>query len=262
MQQLLILAASWKNNGKWLAPDSHLTIMGAHGKRWHALSPAAKLSFEAMADTRKEQRRREIAAATAETQAKLKLHKERVEQEKAAGGKALRISTCRFPSEDTQAFDAFCQMPDFTSKKVAALRSEALAAVQAPPLATQAALEACLQEEPRPANQRLLWLASVCKHRAHFAQTIFRVPTLDGDRFLMFVFASQSPYMVCFNDVLPITVYRDCEPVIGSSWEAICLRNWEFEFQIQFMSFCFDEALDVTEHGAIQVLGGHRVSRG
>lgn len=255
VRQLFQVAASWKSDGKWLPADHKLQIMGSHAKRWAALPDESKGQFTALAQVHQETVRLDTEQTIAHTRAKLRLHSERVEIEKAEGGKPLRVSSCRLSASEVAALDAFCVSPEFTARRVAAMRESALTPAEPPPPALQSTLSTMLEDTPGASSTgRAPWLSAVCKSRDHFARAVFKLCTAQGERHVLFVYAVQSPRMVCFNDIVPMDTYTGHEPVTGSSWESICTQQWVHVFQIQWMSFCFDESIELLADSAVEVL--------
>jgi hypothetical protein len=256
VQQLFQVAASWKSNGKWLPADHKERIMGSHGKRWAALPGAKKAEFAALAQAHQNKTRLETEHAIAHTRAKLRLHRERVEREKAEGGKPLRVSSCRLSASDIAELDAFCVSPEFIAKRIAAMRESALTPAEPPPPALQSTLSAMLGDTPSvsTSGSGAPWLSAVCRARDQFARAVFKLYTAQGERYLLFVYAVQSPRMICFSDIVPCEIYTDPVPVTGRSWESICTQQWVHVFQIQWVSFCFDDSQELLAGSAVKLL--------
>ena len=179
--------------------------MGSHGERWAALPDESKGQFTALAQVHQETVRLDTEQAIAHTRAKLRLHSERVERDKAEGGKPLRVSSCRLSASEVAALDAFCVSPEYIARGVAAMRESALTPAEPPPPALESTLSTMLGDTPSASSTgRAPWLSVVCKSRDHFVRAVFKLCIGQGDRYALFVYAVQSPRMTCFNGIMPM----------------------------------------------------------
>ena len=105
----------------------------------------------------------------------------------------------------------------------------------------------------RPRTGRPCWLSFVCWHRDMFKGSAFRVEAGGAEQLLYFVYACQSPQLVCFCKLAHSAItHRLPDP---SCWEATALDDWDHEFALQFGEYCYsdDEGLQ-HDFDVVQVL--------
>ena len=175
-------------------------IMKQHGAHWEKLTADAKRAYEQEAEAErasKQQRRSEDLATLRQELASLRAE---AGKSKDPQGSML-ISCCALDRASLQRLGSLTQEGSFKGKQVQKLRERCLDCPKPLPSAEMAKLEAASQLPVR--NLKVLpdIAKQLCQMRDSFREAVFCVTQEGTDRWMRFLFASQNPFAVFFQDL-------------------------------------------------------------
>jgi len=230
-------------------------IMKRHGARFPNLPEDGNAALERKASSYSEAAALQAREEVRHREAKLQLHQQRLAAESSKGAPPMVLSACRFSQGDVQVLDSMWQNPDFSRRKVAALRKKATEASEPTDAATRAWLGACaLSTEPLPV--RPPWLRTVCNQREAFKDSALVIT--DGERIgvFMLLFAKQNPFMAAFAPLTRCEAPFRPQPASASSWDQLFLDNWGLSFSTAYDKVVEAHELGWSDTASLDVISG------
>lgn len=246
-------ASFFASTGKRYDRNIGKVVMKGHGARWKALSAQRRRQFEEQAVQFKEHRREAIKERLCEAQEELKLRKQRL-QERMSKQSLTTMSACRLSDKDLVDFDQVCLVPEWTTGRLEQMTLAAAQKVGPPAPEVQAVLEAMPLEMPDRNTKPPSWLSWVCHNRDFLRECIVRT-TQDGSyNHYRFIFALQSPLLVCICEVsLCDSVQTFFHP---REYDQKSLNTWDKLFHWDWTGFVFSDTGIFDEAAQVHVLSG------
>lgn len=175
--------------------DWRQKIMQRHASQWKDLDPRLRAKYEARAAAEREARGRLENEALESAQTALALEEARQAGLKPEGSRKFVLSQCRFTDRDRRELDEPWATDRLGRRQLQEARAGAMVAPPPPPQEIQEAMSSVVLRG-RQRHERPFWLATLCQHRAVFANTAL-VVILDGggQLVLKLSYALQSPLL-------------------------------------------------------------------
>ena len=247
---LFAQARRWHKNRREVPADYHRRVIKHHGKVWAAMPAEHKQQFHRLARDLQEDRR---TCASEKLLKQLGVLRELKEKEKTAKleGAPCRLSGCRFEDHDIIDFLALYKSDQWTKTRLERLKDAAVAPVRQPAAALQAGLESIdivASEGAPPAPEWARWMA---RHRDCFRGCVIRCDMEGQSSFFFFVFATQSPTLICFLKVEPLDVAEPRFSAATFRYHETEIWDWTFSWEKPHFFFTDDVALAGASNIAI-----------
>jgi hypothetical protein len=229
----------------------HKKLMHRHGGMWKGSDAAVRAAYEAKAEQTRDQVREEHVHKRQALVAEMQIMRARGKTQDV-DGEPLRVSSCRLSEPQIAEFNALFLSPEWSAKRVAALQAAALEPLGPPSRAVQAVLEAMeiYQDDPRPAPAP--WVPVLCHHRSFFQSCLLRFDAPDAPKFFRFIFAMQSPYLVCLLPVQPKDHER--EYIHPATLDEMALKDWLHVFEYNGLGFVYSDEDTISSDWDVHVL--------
>jgi hypothetical protein len=228
-------------------------IMREHGKEYSKLSAAAEASWERKAQAYNAEKATELSNAIAGVEAALEQRRADDAAERKKKEDRLLMSNCKLDEAAMQRLTDTCNSSDFSARKIAGLRREAVVPPPVPDEATRQALAKFSVTKPVSSEQPE-WASKFCWNRNDCKNAIMRVP--NGERraqYVKFVYASQSPFFIGYEKVSAVSSWEEARD--GPTAESDQMnRPWRHKFLTPLMDFIFSEDVPRVPTEQIEVL--------
>jgi len=251
-------ARAWKAEGRPMHRFAIRTIFQKHGARWRAQSLLGRAQFGPAAERLRQSSIDKRKALRAKIKGQIAtLEKEREKLFKQ-GEASVCLGMCRLSETDVARFNTFCEGMEHGRDMISDSRKRAVALVGDPPESRKKFLQSLSQRGPAPEGGPL-WQSVAAANRNEFMDTVWKFHVDGVDRYFMFVFALQSPALVCFSECY---LQEDVpEPWLGAEvYQDAQLHVWRWTFTWGSTSFVFSD--DALLRDATNVMVLHDVSRG
>ena len=199
VQDLMSVAASWKQEGRVLPPSVQKSIMKRHGKKWKSMAAADKSKYEKRATLQRATSDQQLGERIAQESETLSLMSARLGEQQ--DNLPLLLSQCKLSSQEVGDLTASFQSPTLTNPQVKTLRAQARATPHPPDDGFKRLLGSFGTVVEELETPRPVWLRPCCWNRASFSNVALRLSGVAGNRFLRFLFATQSPMYACFCEM-------------------------------------------------------------
>ena len=227
-------------------------IMKLHGVHWEKLTAAAKRAYEQEAEAErasKQQRRTEDLATLRQELASLRAE---AGKSKDPQGSML-ISCCALDKASLQRLGSLMQEGSFKGKQLQKVRERCLDCPKPLLSAEMAKLEAVSQLPVRNLKALPDIAKQLCQMRDSFREAVFCVTQEGTDRWMRFLFASQNPFAVFFQD-LDVETVEHRSASVGSGWaeqwSAVHLWQW----RLRIGQFLTGSVLEDTDPSKVSVV--------
>lgn len=225
-----------RSSGRAVPSTIVKSLFAKHGKRWRALTVAQRRRFDARVraarDDAEEAKFARMATLSQDIQ-DLKGELARARPE----GRPQRVSDCKLSASTISELELALASPSFSKARVAEMRKAAAKPFAAAPAAALRGLESIDVSDGTRRPPALPWVRLVASQRDFFASAIFQIHEPSGSSFWKFVFAKQSPIVLCAVALTPQDMseplLRDCDAseMSSNSWDHSFLINWsQFHF--------------------------------
>ena len=227
-------------------------IMKYHGAHWEKLTAEAKRAYEQEAEAErasKQMRRTEDLVSLRQELASL-----RGEAGKSRDPQgSMLISSCALDKPSLQRLGSLLQEGSFKGKQLQKLRERCLDCPKPLPSADIAKLEAASQLPLRSLQGLSVIAKQLCHMRDTFREAVFCVPQEGSDRWLRFLFASQNPLAVFFQDLDVETVeHRSAD--VGKGWAEQWAAAHLWQWRLRAGRFVSGTVLEDTDPNRVSVV--------
>lgn len=232
--------------------------MEKHGRLWKNSSAQVRASFEKKAEVLRQNIQDKIRGEQAEVDAEMRLLRQRMCEERVLD-EPLRLTSCRWTQAQIAELKAAFDGNDWPSSRVDDLRAAALRPVAPPDQHTQDLLDSMEVDSDDGPVDHLPWLSFVCQQRDFFKSTILRF--LVGDEWVCFkfIFAMQSPRLVCLLRVFPGDIAHSY--IDPSNFDQLALEDWPHMWQFDHLDFVFSDEGALAKESVVEVVSDV-ISRG
>lgn len=241
-----------------MPPEVRLAIVSRSAREYAALDSVQKHNYSHRAAIEAQSRHEAIQDSRVALQHQVKLRKMRSADDMDAFD--LRFSSACFTDGELRRLGDLAKSDDFSGKRLQALRDVAMLPPSLPPAPIRMHVSAQVVCGPAPLRTaRPKWLAPMCAHREAFKDTglIFQVPS--GERyFYCFVFAVQSPYMVC---LAPMTLQEpafEALQIDDQNFEQVASDFARFTFKVRLADFVLDAQFPFGDEYTVFLVRGLR----
>lgn len=252
LKELNMTAAEARSEGRSVAPNMHDTLMRSHGEMWRKFPAVAREMYSRKAESERHEAFEALRNQKLAVQSEIELLKLRACDQDPAS-EPLRVSSCRLSRSDIVEFQALCDGGGWSAKRVDELRAAACERLGPPSEEVRAVLDAMEVHSSEDPVEPADWLPLLCSHRAFFQGCAMRFWT-DAGAWLhcKFVFAMQSPRLVCFLRLRVGEVLH--EYIDPADFDRLALREWQHTFMFDHLDFLFSDESTIKPGWTMQVL--------
>eukprot|EP00969_Alexandrium_andersonii_P081336 3585798-Alexandrium_andersonii.AAC.1 len=241
----------WRSARRALPQGVAKKICKRHHQNWAAMPRRAQAGYVAMAEDLREQRRSQHAAKLAQHTSELsKLRAMRRQLEEQ--GSTVLLSRCRFSRSELVDFAALYHSEQWTAAHINDLRAQSSKEVVQPIAPEKATLEMMELPPGDPVFPVPAWARWMAFHRSALANSVVSLEAGGVARYFAFVFATQSPCLVCLSEVQPAEGRQPWpEEVSRDHLQAV---TWDHSFVWQVQEFVYSDEQLLANASNIKVL--------
>jgi hypothetical protein len=251
LKDLNTKASELKDQGRHVAADMHTKLMHRHGVMWKGSGADLRAAYETKAEQARDQAREELVHKKQALVAEMQILRARSGPQ-GRDVEPLRISSCRLSETHIAEFDGLYHSPEWSSKRVDDLQAAAMEPLGPPPLAVRELLEAMEIYHDDSRTVPAAWVPLLCQHRSFFQSCLLRFDAPGVPQFFRFIFAMQSPYLVC---LLPVQFKEpEREYLHPAALDEMALKDWVHVFEYVGLGFVYSDEDTMSSEWNLHVL--------
>ena len=166
----------------------------------------------------------------------------------------LLLDECKLTESELRTMGEMFADPALQDRSVKKLRELARVAPPPPSAAVQQAMRNIPIYQGQTLPQRPAWLSPVCWHRAFFQNCALRFATREGNIWVKFLYATQSPIFAAFCVMQEEEHYVEMVQLSASNWDAVGAQHYQHRFTMDFGAIRPWHELPLVAEDAIHVV--------